>query len=445
MKRIVISMVLFSFCISLLSTGCTNPCQGEIDSLRLRVMQFINDTDPGEFGEQRCSINPGTDSYDHICDFATRALSTRWPAFDCTSCDALEIKLCGCYDESVWVTDDEGQPIYPGLVYCLATYYRIRDLCACDPDFEPPPNEDHCYDTSGERVCATPFSPLVKHPTLQQTDVCDALLAPFECRHYDGDYDGIPDQYDGDQDKAYQYNAEDVECLDAPPCAPNLDCDPNRPSWKGWFEKKPSLYAGGRMFVDADGAPDDFDKDGVSDSCDNCPNNANGFDCNKEIQGEKINLDHCNVNGDDATNPTYVCWEQDGSNMILKFAHGGLCRNGSPAMHELDFGDQIDSDGDLIGDACDGDMDGDGIGNDIDNCPLLSNTDQLNTDENNQFGADAFGDACDPDDDGDGKCDPGQVGDQYNNCNESDNCPLAYNPSQADSDGDGIGNACDTD
>jgi hypothetical protein len=91
--------------------------------------------------------------------------------------------------------------------------------------------------------------------------------------------------------------------------------------------------------------------------------------------------------------------------------------------------------------ACDpGDIDGDGDQNDDDNCPGLAKPDQ----------ADAirmvFGDVCDycPDDptntcidaltdtDGDG------VPDDW------DNCPLVVNPTQADKDGDGIGNACDT-
>ncbi|UCD02874.1 MAG: thrombospondin type 3 repeat-containing protein, partial [Candidatus Aenigmatarchaeota archaeon] len=46
---------------------------------------------------------------------------------------------------------------------------------------------------------------------------------------------------------------------------------------------------------------------------------------------------------------------------------------------------------------------------------------------------DGIGDACDTDDDNDGVLDG------------SDNCPLVLNPLQTDSDGDGIGDACDTD
>ena len=48
-----------------------------------------------------------------------------------------------------------------------------------------------------------------------------------------------------------------------------------------------------------------------------------------------------------------------------------------------------------MGDACDTDNDNDGAANDKDNCPLIANKDQKDTDK------DGMGDACDDDDDND--------------------------------------------
>jgi len=71
------------------------------------------------------------------------------------------------------------------------------------------------------------------------------------------------------------------------------------------------------------------------------------------------------------------------------------------------------------------DSDGDTVPDTADNCPSDYNPDQTDSD------GDGIGDACDDDDDGDTVPDT------------ADNCPSDYNPDQTDSDGDGIGDACD--
>ncbi|XP_043220048.1 cartilage oligomeric matrix protein-like isoform X2 [Amphibalanus amphitrite] len=112
---------------------------------------------------------------------------------------------------------------------------------------------------------------------------------------------------------------------------------------------------------------------------------------------------------------------------------------------------QEDADGDKIGDACDPDADGDNVYNEPDNCPLVSNADQADTDRG---GPDRQGDVCDncptipnfdqEDTDNDGKgdvCDEDIDDDGI--LNENDNCPKNPNPDQRDRDSDGLGDDCD--
>ncbi len=156
-----------------------------------------------------------------------------------------------------------------------------------------------------------------------------------------------------------------------------------------------------------------------------------------------------------------------------------------PLQHE-------DVEGDGIGNVCEhagglDDSDGDGVTDSADNCPLVPNIEQHNTDGDaynyitspiipstkaNQGG----GDACDPDGDADGAenweegrwlqlhwwepdsdhytgegyddfCDGSGTGfgpKLTTTCKANDNCPVRYNPEQTDTNNNGIGDECET-
>ena len=82
----------------------------------------------------------------------------------------------------------------------------------------------------------------------------------------------------------------------------------------------------------------------------------------------------------------------------MRFQPGDICDDGNAAT----INDRVDDDCNCVGD---GDLDGDGISDSVDNCPGVANADQADND------GDGAGDVCDTDDDNDGvaddvDCDP---------------------------------------
>ena len=243
----------------------------------------------------------------------------------------------------------------------------------------------------------------------------------------------------------------------------------------------------------------DSDSDNINDNQDNCPLIANndqlntdqlpdgGNACDPDDDEDGLTDAQEDINNDGILDPNET-------NPLLVDSDGDGVSDLTDNCKRLINLNQLNSDNDALGDACDEDddndgltdaqedldgdgfidpnetdpkledTDGDGVRDNIDNCPRVQNANQLNTDFNlGNVPSDNEGDACDNDDDNDGLFDvqedtdndgildddetsrvnPDSDGDGF--LDGADNCPRTASVDQTNSDNDPEGDACDDD
>lgn len=146
---------------------------------------------------------------------------------------------------------------------------------------------------------------------------------------------------------------------------------------------------GNETDTDNDGLPDDMEDGKIfCSSSTNADTDGDGLKDGEEANGATyqggFGLCDPDVDGDQVCDGPNAVNAEDGTSICTASTLGDNC----PLVWNTD---QVDSDANGKGDVCEGDTDGDKAADDKDNCAFIANEDQADTD------GDGIGDACDPD------------------------------------------------